>query len=218
MRTLALALALLLAPAPAAAAETTGTGDAGTLEFPRLRRVPNATHDLRLYAYAFRGARWNTEEIVSAVAEAAGVLAQCNVAVTRVEVRLIEAPQRFHFYSTPVSRELLRNVTIAKPALFFVEDTKNDPAFDAEAIGLTNAKSRPELANTVWIAYGARDLSHALAHELVHVLSDSGDHTDEPGNLMRAETSASNNKLTAAQCDLMRSRGETNGLLKRLPF
>ena len=80
---------------------------------------------------------------------------------------------------------------------------------------MENAAARRELANTMWLAYGARDLPLVLAHELVHVLSDSGEHSDEPGNLMRAETSLQNTHLSDAQCERMRSRGETNGLLTR---
>jgi hypothetical protein len=98
--------------------------------------------------------------------------------------------------------------------VFFVEDTRNDPAFDAEAVGRANSTRRPELVNTVWVAHGARDLPFALAHELVHVLSDSGKHTDEPRNLMRSETAPENTQLNAAQCERMRSRGAANGLLQ----
>jgi hypothetical protein len=108
-------------------------------------------------------------------------------------------------------------MTVVRPAVFFVQDTKNQPAYDGEAIGRANSATRPELADTVWLAYGARQLPQALAHELVHVLSDSGEHSDEPGNLMRDETSPDNTRLTAAQCDSLRSRGEANGLLTRRP-
>jgi hypothetical protein len=96
-----------------------------------------------------------------------------------------------------------------------VVDTRNQPAFDAEAIGRGNSAMRPELADTVWIAYGTRDLSLALAHELVHVLSDSGEHSNEPGNLMRAETSSANARLTGEQCERLRARGQAKALLAR---
>jgi hypothetical protein len=128
---------------------------------------------------------------------------------------VVEAPQRFRFYSTPVSRALMRMLTPQRPAIFFVEDTRNRAAFDAEAIGRANSATRPELADTVWVAHGARDLVLALAHELVHVLSDSGEHSADPGNLMRDETSPQNVKLTAGQCERLRARGEANGLLER---
>ncbi len=174
---------------------------------------PDASHDLRLSLVMFQGTRWKSGEIVPAVQQAARLLAQCGIALAGAELRIFEAPREFHFYSTPVSRRLLRDMEVAKPALFFVEDTRNRPAFDAEAIGLANAAARPELANTVWVAYGARDLAHALAHELVHVLSNSGEHGDEPGNLMRPETSPRNTRLSEAQCARMHSRGEAHGLL-----
>jgi len=179
--------------------------------------VPGASHELRLVFYTFRGARWQPETILSAAREAARLLGQCRVGVAGAELRVLDAPRRFHFYATPVARELLRRLDAPKPAVFFVEDTRNRPAFDAEAIGLKNAATRPELANTVWVAYEARDLPQALAHELVHVLSDSGDHSSEPGNLMRDETSAQDTRLSPEQCALLRRQGETHGLLKRLP-
>lgn len=174
---------------------------------------PGPSHELRLSLYLFRGTRWSSGEIAAAALESARLLGQCGVALASLELRVVEAPRRFHFYSTPVSRELLRKLPVAKPAVLFVEETLNRPVFDAEAIGRGNSATRPELADTVWVAYGARDLPLALAHELVHVLADSGEHSDEPGNLMREETSPQNTRLTAAQCERLRSRGAANGLL-----
>jgi len=174
---------------------------------------PTASHRLRLSLYTFRGGRWSQEEIAAAVTESGRLLAQCGVALARAQLHVVQAPRRFQVYATPVSRELLHRLPVRKPAIFFVDDTLNDPPFDAEAIGRANAASRPELADTVWVAHGARDLPQALAHELVHLLSDSGAHSDAPENLMRAETSPRNTRLTRAQCEAMRSRGAENGLL-----
>lgn len=147
------------------------------------------------------------------VREAAGLLRQCGVALSRAELRVVQAPRRFHVYFTPVSRELLARLPVPRPAVFFVDDTRNEPAFDAEAIGRGNSAARPELADTVWVAYGARDVAQVVAHELVHVLSDSGEHSEAPDNLMRVETAPRNTRLSAAQCDRLRARGEANGLL-----
>jgi hypothetical protein len=47
------------------------------------------------------------------------------------------------------------------------------------------------------------------------MLSDSGEHSEEPGNLMRYDLAPGDTRLTGAQCDLMRRRGEANGLLIR---
>ena len=205
------AFALLLAATPLALAQVVN------VEVRRLPPVPalDATHELVLHLATFRGTRWQVAEITSAYAQAGRLLGQCGIAFASAELRVLEAPRRFHYYQTPVSRELLRTMQVGKPAVFFVEDTHNNPAFDAEAIGRANAFGRPELVNTVWVAHGARDLPYALAHELVHVLSDNGGHSRDSGNLMQAETSPQNNRLNAAQCALLRSRGEANGLLTR---
>jgi len=208
------ALGILLAVGVATAADRITN-----VEVRRLPPIPvnGASHELTLHLHSFRGTRWQPQEIVAALTQSAHLLAQCGVAVTSSDLRVLEAPRRFHYYHTPVSRELLRAINAAKPAVFFVEDTRNNPAFDAETVGLANAAGRPELENTVWVAYGARDLPYALAHELVHVLSNSGAHSDASGNLMRSDTAPQNHRLTDAQCALMRSRGEANGLLRRRP-
>jgi hypothetical protein len=188
------------------------------VEVRTLARVDPAartSHEFSLHAYTFRGTRWSSEEIASGIAAAAQLLGQCGIALAVAELRVIEAPRDFHYYDTATSRRLLQAIDVPRPAVFFVEDTRNVPAFDAEAVGLANSRSRPELANTVWIAHGARDVPQALAHELVHVLSDNGTHSHEAGNLMQDETSPRNNRLTAGQCELMRSRGEANRLLRR---
>lgn len=115
---------------------------------------------------------------------------------------------------TPVARELVRLVPLARPAVYFVADTLQRPAFDAEAIGRSNSRTRPELADTVWVTRATRDLGIALAHELAHVLMDRGDHIEEPGNLMRADTSPENTRLSADQCAQLRDTAARNGLLQ----
>jgi hypothetical protein len=186
-----------------------------TISMERDPDKADATHELRLALYSFAGTRWSAPQIYAAAREGSRLLAQCGVAVVHAELRMLEAPRRFRYYHTPVSRELLRRIKVVKPAIFFVEDTLNNPAFDAEAIGRENAGTQPELTHSVWIAYDARDLPQTFAHELVHVLSDDGEHSNEPGNLMRAHTSRRNTRLTDAQCSRLRSRGEANGLLTR---
>jgi len=187
-----------------------------TRELPLAQPDPGATHRLRLWLHVFSGGRWSQEALGAALLESAALLRQCGIALSRAQLRVVQAPRRFHVYFTPVSRELLARLPVGKPAVFFVDDTRNDPAFDAEAIGRGNAATRPELADTVWVAYGARDLPQALAHELVHLLSDSGAHSEAPGNLMRAETSPRNTRLSAGQCERLRARGKANGLLSKV--
>lgn len=177
--------------------------------------APDASHEFSLHAHTFQGTRWRPDDIAIAISGAARLLAQCGIALAVSDLRVIEAPRVFHYYHTATSRRLLQALDTPRPAVFFVEDTRHVPAFDAEAVGLANSGSRPELANTVWVAHGARDLPQAIAHELVHVLSDNGGHSTERGNLMQDETSPTNDRLTRRQCDRLRSRGEANGLLRK---
>ena len=161
------------------------------------------------------GSGWTRERALAVVREAAPVLAQCGVALARAELVSLAVPPRQLDFSTPSARELARAFPVARPAIYFVRDTRSRPAFDAEAIGRGNSRTRPELADTVWITAAARDPGVVLAHELAHVLMDSGEHSEEPGNLMRDETSARNTALTATQCARLRDTASANGLLQR---
>lgn len=105
---------------------------------------------------------------------------------------------------------------MSRPTVYFVADTLQRPAFEAEAIGRSNSRTRPEIADTVWITRAARDPGIVLAHELAHVLMDSGEHVEEHGNLMNAETAAHNTRLRAEQCARLRDTATANGLLHRL--
>ena len=174
------------------------------------------THGLRLMLIILRDTAWNPETILAAAKNMAPLLAQCGVRLVAAELRQLAAPLRFRYYQTPVSRELARLAPVPRPAIYFVEDTLNRPAFDAEAIGRANSGNRPELADTVWVATGTRDLHVALAHELFHVLMDSGAHSDEPNNLMLPETAPENTRLTDSQCAQMRATAQRNGLLTLL--
>lgn len=41
-----------------------------------------------------------------------------------------------------------------------------------------------------------------------------GTHTSAPGNLMQVETRPGNTRLTPAQCDGLRAKGQANGRLR----
>jgi len=158
--------------------------------------------------------RWNDAELIKALRSAAKILAQCEIRITAAELLRISVPQTHRHFDTPRSRELANALALPKPTLYFTAGTRQLPAFDAEAIGRGNSRSRPELSDTVWIARGARDLGLVIAHELAHVLMDSGAHDNTPGNLMAEQTSPQNTRLTAAQCTQMRNTGTRNGLLR----
>jgi hypothetical protein len=158
--------------------------------------------------------RRDDAEVTSALRTAAKLLTQCEIRITGAELLRITVPDSHRYFDTPRSRELARALALPKPTLYFTAGTRQVPAFDAEAIGRGNSRSRPELADTVWIARGARDLGQVIAHELAHVLMDSGAHDNSAGNLMAEDTSPQQTQLTAAQCAQMRSTGTHNGLLR----
>jgi hypothetical protein len=174
-----------------------------------------ATHRLQIDLYTFTDTSWQPERIVEGVRGAATIFAQCGIRLERAELyALAGGDPRFRYLSTPAGRELVRRMQPAKPAVFFVRDTRHQPVYDAEAYGRGNTATRPELAGTVWITAYIRDLPVALAHELAHVLMDSGEHSTDAGNLMRAETAPTNTALTAAQCERMTRAGTASGWLQ----
>lgn len=173
------------------------------------------THLLHLTAVKLDGSGWTDKRVLDVVRSAGRVFARCGVKLERVELVSLAVPPSYLDLATPVARELARDYRVARPAVYFVRNTRSSPAFEAEAFGRGNTKSRPELADTVWITANARDPGIALAHELAHVLMDAGEHSDEPGNLMRDETSAQNAALTPAQCARLRDTATGNGLLKK---
>ncbi len=173
-----------------------------------------ATHRLHLTLVRLEGTGWTRERAIAVVREAAPILAQCGVALASAELVTLSVPPRHLDLSTPAAKALARAYPTPRPAIYFVRDTRSRPAFDAEAIGRGNSRTRPELADTVWITAATRDPGVALAHELAHVLMDSGEHSDAPGNLMRDQTSARNTALTPAQCTRLRDTATSNGLLE----
>jgi hypothetical protein len=177
-----------------------------------IERAAGASHQLELTAAYFDG-NWTPEAIGAALRESADILAQCQVGIARVLLVRIGAPARYHDFYTPVSRELAGTLALPKPTIYFVANTRQQPAFEAEAIGRGNSGSRPELRDSVWVTRGARDLGVVLAHELAHVLMDSGEHSDEPQNLLREETAAGSTLLDDKQCAQLRESANANGLL-----
>ena len=175
----------------------------------------SGSQNLRLSVVQLEGSGWTKERAIDMVRQAAAILSQCDIGVAQVEwVRLGVPPPYLDFF-TPLSRELARIHPVGRPAIYLVRNTRNRPAFEAEAIGRGNSRSRPELVDTVWMIASVRDPAIALAHELAHVLMNSGEHSDEPGNLMREDTAPGQTRLSAAQCVRMRQTAEGNRLFSR---
>jgi hypothetical protein len=160
------------------------------------------------------GSGWTREHADGALREAGTILAQCGVTLERTDPVVLRVRPDLMDFSTPAAREIARTHPLPRPTAYLVRDTKSRPAFDAEAIGRGNSRTRPEIADTVWITAAARDPGITLAHELVHVLMDSGEHSGEERNLMRDQTAPANTRLAPAQCARLRDTARANGLLK----
>lgn len=171
-----------------------------------------STHLLELRAVNLD--TWPEADIGEALRITAQILGQCGVRLSRVDLLRVTAPETHRYFETPRSRELARELALPRPAVFFTAGTRQVPAFDAEAIGRGNSRTRPELSDTVWVARGARDLGIVVAHELVHVLMDSGEHDNSPDNLMAPSTTPQNTRLTLSQCARLTATGQRHGLLR----
>jgi len=207
------------------AADGSSVPEASTLRLLRSVVVPASdaagsdasapAYRLSLELAVIAGSGWSADDVLAAAQQAGRLLAQCSVGIGPLRLSEFDGPARYRKLFTPVSRELARRANLGRPALFFVADTRHRPAFDAEAIGRANSRTRPEMADTVWITAGTRDLPIVIAHELVHVLADSGEHSDESGNLMREDTAPENARLTPDQCRALVTKAQANGLLQR---
>ena len=210
----AFVFALLLAGLPAQAQHAAAVT---ILERRQLALDPGAQTSapaLQLTLAILEGSGWEPAPIEAALRQSARILGQCGIALAPAELLRIGAPARFLDFYVPWSRELAHTLALAKPTIYFVAGTRQRPAFDAEAIGWSNSRTRPELTDTVWVTRATRDLGIALAHELAHVLMDSGEHSIEPGNLMNAETAPENTRLSREQCERLSSNAKANGLLR----
>lgn len=209
-----------LSPAPVRGAYVTVLSRA-SLTGPQLVESsdgsPDATHDLALTIAYFPAAGWQHDPVIAAAKKGAAILAQCAIRLAVLEIVALDGDRYFQDFRTPAARELARHIPLRRPTAYFVADTLQRPAFDAEAIGRGNSRTRPEIADTVWITRSARDLELVLAHELAHVLMDSGEHSTLPGNLMRDETEPQNVSLTATQCERLRQSATAHGLLVPRP-
>jgi hypothetical protein len=177
---------------------------------------PTYTHTFTPTFALIRGSGWNLQDVSQAAHHAAGVLAQCGIVTPGIELVEMDGPDIFRYFLDEVAAEMVHEYALPKPTVYFLKDTLQKPGFDAEAIGRGNSRERPALRDTVWITRAIPHPGTGLAHELLHVLMDSGAHDDDPGNLMHERLGQRNDRLSPAQCRLALKKGEANGLLTRL--
>ncbi len=170
--------------------------------------------ELRPSLVLLEGTGWTAQELPSMIDRVAKILAPCRVDIPAFDQVVVAVPEPMKFYLEASARRLVRAVPVARPSIFLVQDTLQPMRFDAEAIGRSNSRTRPELADTIWLTRSASPPGVSLAHELVHVLSDSAEHTSGAVNLMRETVDERTFELDAGQCRRLVEVGLRNGLLR----
>ena len=153
---------------------------------------------------------WLDENVQAVLSEANALLSQCAVAFDSVTIKRVRVEDYLRDLETGRSKTLMEKIGRGgpnrNPAVFFARDTKMNQPFDAEAFGQGNTRSRPWLTDSVWLTLALRDRGIALAHELFHILANSGEHSTAAGNLMLARTTGKNHQLQQSQCEVIRTR------------
>ncbi|MGQ7843633.1 S8/S53 family peptidase [Granulosicoccus sp. 3-233] len=149
--------------------------------------------------------RWSLQQVSEVLDEAQSILDQCDVRFIDVQLRRVDAPDYLRDLETGSAKTLFEAVRKSGPqrrvTAVFARDSRMRQTFDAEAFGQGNTRTRGWLSDTVWLTLALQDRGIALAHELFHVLANSGDHSTVDGNLMLRRTTGSNRQLSPAQCD-----------------
>jgi hypothetical protein len=158
--------------------------------------------------------RWSQQRIEQAVQQAFLILAQCALIPGEVSIHAISGDDYLRDLSTGSARTLFEAVGTAKATVVFARDTHMQAAYLGEAFGLGNTRMRPWLANSVWLMLDIEDAGIALAHELYHVIANSGAHIEGVANLMQPRTRPESLALTAEQCRLAQVNGVANRLLQ----
>ncbi len=184
--------------------------------YPQNAYPPGVEQTLSVSMVVLDGTAWSEPLITPMAADAARILAQCGLGLGELKLYRVKAPRRLSYFTDQNANALVSKLEIRRPAVFFLRDTLQQIAFDAEAIGHSNSRSRPSLVDTVWMTEAVGHSGIALAHELFHVLADSGSHDDDPENLMYAETLGVNTRLNEGQCMQLRRIGTAFGHLKPL--
>ena len=171
--------------------------------YPEAAR-PARAQGIALDIVILDGSGRRISEIHRATARAAQILAQCEVSVDRAALRIVEAPRRYRHLHDVWSPRLVQRLDPVRPAVFFVDDTLRETPFEAEAFGGGNSSRFPVMRDTVWITRDVVEVGVVLAHELYHVLANSGRHESDPDNLMHETTDGTNTRLDDWQCERLR--------------
>ncbi len=168
---------------------------------------------LELSVINVMGSGWEPPAVRAMLRGAAAILGQCGIALRKASVHEVSGPERLRYFTAETAQALVAARPYARPAAYLVADTRRPDPFDAEAFAPANSAATPSLVDTIWIVRGTPYPGIALAHELVHLLTNEGEHSELARNLMREETAAENTRLAPEQCRRILQSGRARGLL-----
>ena len=160
---------------------------------------------------------WPIEMVSASMREAETILAQCNIAFNAVSISELSIPAYLRDLDAGTAKtlvsELENNAEFRPIKVFYARDTRMLTPFDGEAFGRGNTRRRPWMQDSVWLMSGIDDAGIALAHELFHVLTNSGEHNQIANNLMQTRTSQGRTVLEPMQCEAAIRTAKGNQLL-----
>jgi len=187
----------------------------------KTQNLPDITIEQRLQESRFQlnldvirlDPNWPREKIKENLQQAYDVLSQCGIGVGTLKLQTVTGADYLQDLSTGSAHTLFGALNTSSLKIVFARDTRMTEAFDGEAFGAGNTRNRPWLRDSVWLMLNIEDAGIALAHEMFHVIANSGEHVESVGNLMRSRTQNENVGLTEAQCLLAQTTGLKRGLL-----
>lgn len=154
------------------------------------------------------GVGWRGTDIAKITRDVEEIFDQCRITVAAGEMHWLETGAEFHILDEALESRLLGMLPPDRPIVLLVDRTTNQDLAYAYV-----RTAPPERRDTAWITQTVPDacLAPLMAHELGHILLDSTDHSDDPGNLMHHSCTVSNisgaragTLLTEAQCERIR--------------
>jgi len=207
---------VLLFPARADEIELLGRSEVA-VEVKHRAPAQRRAYEFRPTLILINDSGWTQKLLIDASTRGTEILNQCGIGVPVISLITLKTSEQYKDPDRSQRINLARSVSpAAKPLVFFIRSA-SDVMKDAFSYGRSNTRSA-ELKDTVWVKNALSDIAGvALAHELVHILSNSGEHINEPGNLMNEDADTTTVKLKPDQCNNIIKHGIENGFLNSKP-
>ena len=183
---------------------------------PTKPRAVVYTHEFDLSVVMLRDAGWNELMVRNSLARTSEIYSQCGIRIGKVKLVTVSSPneKRGLTFSEEASSDVEMSIPdLKKPIIFLVSwiSNTNHAAFAKNRTKLLNEKQY----DTVWVSsyinskdYKAlrRKEYSTVAHELAHVLGNTGHVTKGHANILREGEvgGLAGDKITKEQCELFK--------------